>query len=461
MRKRDSMSEPPVIDTKKALLESISSGDHERALLVIQELSIDEQRRTIDRLSAAQREGLVDVLPPAAAAELIEHLAEAQAIELLEDISAEKAATIVHELSEEMGGDLLRGMETEDSLAILAELSDAGEQAGLQDRLTYGRDTAGGLMDSEILAFRRSSTIADVVRSLRQTAEADDEPDIQYVYVVDDSDRLVGVLRLRDLVLSRGVLPIDEVMLTNPHRVTVNQTLEELDDLFESRPFLGLPVVDEQGTLRGIVSRDDVQEALAERQTNSYLKSSGIISGEELRSMPLYERCTRRLSWLAPNILLNLVAASVIAAYEDTLQAVVALAIFLPVVSDMSGCSGNQAVAVSIRELTLGLLKPADYMRVLVKESLLGFFNGIILGVVLGVIVFFMKGNLALSLVIGGALSLNTIVSVLIGGLVPLLLKRFKVDPALASGPILTTCTDMCGFFLVLSLASMVISRLS
>ena len=174
MRKRDSMSEPPVIDTKKALLESISSGDHERALLVIQELSIDEQRRTIDRLSAAQREGLVDVLPPAAAAELIEHLAEAQAIELLEDISAEKAATIVHELSEEMGGDLLRGMETEDSLAILAELSDAGEQAGLQDRLTYGRDTAGGLMDSEILAFRRSSTIADVVRSPRQTAEADD-----------------------------------------------------------------------------------------------------------------------------------------------------------------------------------------------------------------------------------------------------------------------------------------------
>ena len=127
----------------------------------------------------------------------------------------------------------------------------------------------------------------------------------------------------------------------------------------------------------------------------------------------------------------------------------------------MSGCSGNQAVAVSIRELTLGLLKPADYLRVLLKESMLGFFNGFVLGCVLGTIVFVMKGNLYLSLVIGGALALNTIVSVLIGGLVPLLLKRFKVDPALASGPILTTCTDMCGFFLVLSLASSVLSRLT
>ena len=134
---------------------------------------------------------------------------------------------------------------------------------------------------------------------------------------------------------------------------------------------------------------------------------------------------------------------------------------FLPIISDMSGCSGNQSVAVSIRELTLGVLKPRDYMRVILKEGLLGFFNGVTLGIVLGIIVFLMKGNLYLSLVIGGALALNTIVSVLIGGLVPLVMKRFKVDPALASGPILTTCTDMFGFFLVLSLASMMLSRLT
>jgi magnesium transporter len=176
--------------------------------------------------------------------------------------------------------------------------------------------------------------------------------------------------------------------------------------------------------------------------------------------MPLLTRSYRRLCWLAPNIALNLIAASVIAAYEDTLQAVIALAMFLPIVSDMSGCSGNQAVAVSIRELTLGILRPLDYLRVVVKEGLLGVINGTILGLVLGAVAALWKGNVFLGLVIGAALSLNTILSVLIGGLVPLILKRFRVDPALASGPILTTCTDMCGFFLVLNLATLAMAKL-
>lgn len=455
------MPEPSTNTTKEALLVSLANGDANQAQALLSDITIDDQRRAIDRLNAAERENLMALLSPEQAAYIIEHLAEAQAVDVLEDMPADAAADIVQELPKEVGGDLLREMGAHDASAILAEIDDSEDQAHLQDRVAYGKDTAGGLMDSDILAFQRSATIGDVVQSLQETAEASDEPDIQYVYVVDEDEHLVGVLRLRDLVLSRGALPIDEVMLTEPFRVSVNHTLEDLDDIFEARPFLGLPVVDEHDVLRGIVSRDNVQEALAERQTDSFLKSSGIISGEELRSMPLHERCIRRFSWLAPNIVLNLIAASVIAAYEDTLQAVVALAIFLPVVSDMSGCSGNQAVAVSIRELTLGLLKPADYLRVLLKESMLGFFNGFVLGCILGTIVFVMKGNLYLSLVIGGALALNTIVSVLIGGLVPLLLKRFKVDPALASGPILTTCTDMCGFFLVLSLASSVLSRLT
>ncbi|MFT6862408.1 MAG: magnesium transporter, partial [Akkermansiaceae bacterium] len=191
-----------------------------------------------------------------------------------------------------------------------------------------------------------------------------------------------------------------------------------------------------------------------------YLKAAGIVGGEELRSMPLKHRCTRRLAWLGPNILLNLLAASVIASYEDTLQAVIALAVFLPMVSDMSGCSGNQAVAVSIRELTLGVIQPRDYLRVIIKEGLLGITNGIVLGIVLGTIATLWKGSIFLGLVVGGALALNTILSVMLGGLIPLVLKRFKADPALASGPILTTCTDMCGFFLVLNLATVVIDRI-
>ncbi|MDA8632563.1 magnesium transporter [Verrucomicrobiales bacterium] len=162
-----------------------------------------------------------------------------------------------------------------------------------------------------------------------------------------------------------------------------------------------------------------------------------------------------------PNIVLNLIAASVAAMYEDTLQAVIALAVFLPIVSDMSGCSGNRAVAVSIRELTLGLIRPMEFIRIVWKEGILGIANGFVLGCLHGSAAGLWKGNVYLRLVIGGALFLNTILSVLLGGRDPLVLKHFKIDPALASGPILATCTDVCGFFLVLNLASVAPTKLA
>ncbi|MFT5090925.1 MAG: magnesium transporter [Planctomycetota bacterium] len=210
----------------------------------------------------------------------------------------------------------------------------------------------------------------------------------------------------------------------------------------------------------GIVQRAAVEKATGDQANKTYLESSGIVGGEELRSMKLWTRASRRLSWLSINILLNIAAASVIAFYQDTLAAVIALAVFLPIISDMSGCSGNQAVAVSIRELTLGLVKPREIFRVVVKEAGVGIFNGVILGCLIGCVAWIWQGNVYLGLVVGGALAANTLLAVLIGGLVPLVLRGFKMDPALASGPILTTVTDMFGFFLVLSLASALLPRL-
>ena len=151
---------------------------------------------------------------------------------------------------------------------------------------------------------------------------------------------------------------------------------------------------------------------------------------------------------------------AVIAVFQDTLSAVIALAVFLPIISDMSGCSGNQAVAVSIRELTLGLVKPYEFLRVLAKEAPVGLMNGLALGAILAGVAFLWQGNVYLGAVVGAAMMLNTLVAVVLGGLIPLALKAAKQDPALASGPILTTVTDMCGFFLVLSFASAILPRL-
>jgi len=173
----------------------------------------------------------------------------------------------------------------------------------------------------------------------------------------------------------------------------------------------------------------------AQREKNSFLRISGIVGGEEFRSMPLPQRSFSRLSWLTPNIALNIIAASVIAVYQETLQAAIALAVFLPIISDVSGCSGNQAVAVSIRELALGLIRPTEFTRIFWKESLVGLINGVVLGLLLGAVAYLWKANIYLSLVVAGALALNTILSVLLGGSGPLFLRKLRIDPALASGP--------------------------
>ena len=237
--------------------------------------------------------------------------------------------------------------------------------------------------------------------------------------------------------------------------------MEILLPRFEGSTFLGLPVVDAEGNLAGVLTRRAVMEAKEQRARNIFLKVSGIIGGEELRSHSLPSRCFRRLAFLAPNIVLNIIAASVIAMFQDTLQAVIVLAVFLPIVSDMSGCSGNQAVAVSIRELALGLIRPREVFRVFLKEGSLGLINGLVLGCLLGTVAGIWKENVMLGVVVGGALALNTVVSVMLGGLIPLVLKAAKVDPALASGPILTTVTDMCGFFFVLGFANLALASLT
>lgn len=456
----ETANEEQVIPRYKRLAEAVANKDLIVAQLIVNGASADDQRRMISQLDLSTREQLCELLPPEEAAQLMENLAEVQAIEILEEMPSNIAAHVLQEMDFEISGDLLRELDEKDTEAILAQLDDAEESQELRERVGYDEDCAGSLMSDQVLAFPLTATVADVFSDLEENSEDYTDADVQYFFVVDEDRHLRGVLSLRSLLLGRRSTPIENLMIPNPLSVSVHTTLEELEDLFEEKQYLGFPAVDDEGRLKGIVSRRSVTEALSEHQTDDYLKAAGIVGGEELRSMPLRSRCLRRLAWLGPNILLNLLAASVIASYEDTLQAVIALAVFLPMVSDMSGCSGNQAVAVSIRELTLGVIQPRDYLRVIIKEGLLGITNGIVLGFVLGAIAALWKGSLFLGLVIGAALTLNTILSVLLGGLIPLVLKRFKADPALASGPILTTCTDMCGFFLVLNLATLVIERI-
>jgi magnesium transporter len=368
------------------------------------------------------------------------------------------AAAIVHELESDERADLLAELTEREAAAILAEM-DPKEADEIRTLAEYDADVAGGLMVTELLAYPQEWTVAQLVQDLREKADSYRGYDIQYVYVVSSGRQLRGVLRLRDLLLARHGQPIAELMIEAPLTVRDDTPLDDLHDFFEQHRFLGVPVVDAGNCLLGVVRRTSVDEALQRQTARDYRRSQGIVQ-EELRSMPVWTRSRRRLAWLSVNILLNVIAASVIAWYQETLQQVIALAVFLPIISDMSGCSGNQAVAVSMRELALGVLKPNELMRVLGKEFAVGLINGCALGGLIAGVAWLWKGNPFLGLVVGLALCLNTLLAVSIGGSLPLLMRLLRMDPALASGPILTTITDMCGFFLVLSLAALMLSQL-
>ncbi len=298
------------------------------------------------------------------------------------------------------------------------------------------------------------------MNDLRQNRDRYADFSVQYMYIVDRNDHLTGILRIRDLLFTSPQARLENIMIRSPLSVRDHDALDALREFFTEHDWIGVPVTDSKNKLVGVVRQEDLEEALGQAEVDRYLNISGILGGEEYRSMPLISRCGRRLSWLSINIVLNIIAASVIAAYQDTLTAVIALAVFLPMISDMSGCSGNQAVAVSMRELSLGLVRPGEFWRVFFKEAGLGMINGLVLGILLGAVAWFWKDNTWLGLVVGSALMINTLVAVTLGGLLPLIFKSLKMDPALVSGPILTTVTDMCGFFLVLSLASRVLPQL-
>jgi magnesium transporter len=450
--------------------EMIDSWDRIRTLLAegaapdIVEAYLDtmapsELIRTIFRLSPDEQRHLLTAVSADRAAELIEELPDAHAADLIDDLPARKAAAIVEEMASDDRADLLGGMATQEAEAILEHLDeeDADEARQL---ISYPHDVAGDLMMTEFAVYPMSATVREVIDDLTGREGDYTFLTVHYVYVVVKKRKLKGILRLRDMVFADPEVRIGAIVRP-AETVTPEATLGELDHFFNEHDIAAVPVVDDRGLLLGIVRRRAVLEALADKVEADSMKSAGIVGGEELRSMPLLLRSRRRISWLSVNIVLNIIAASVIAMYEDTLSAVIALAVFLPIVSDMSGCSGNQAVAVSMRELTLGAVVPRDVARVWSKEVTVGLINGLVLGCLLGLAAWAWKGNPLLGLVVGAALAVNTVVAVSIGGTVPLALKGLGIDPAVASGPVLTTITDMCGFFLVLSLASLALPLLT
>lgn len=440
----------------KAIESLVHDEQGEELQVFLDTMTSGEVARAISRLDEEDQAHLLTLLEPEDAADLVEELPDAQGADIMEDLPAEQAAHIIGEMDSDHRVDLLGAMPDSDAEAILEKM-DPEEAEKARQLLEYPPDTAGGIMVTEFVVYSQDLLTSDVLNDLRTNAELYSDIGVQYAYVHTDSGTLVGVLRLRDLVLAPNDRPIREVMIVNPISVLVDAPLNELKQTFDRYMFMGIPVIDDNGHMVGVVERADAEEAHSERSERTFMQFSGIIGGEEIRTLPFLSRAMGRLSWLSINLVLSIAAASVIILYERTIEQITALAVLIPVLANVSGCTGNQAVAVSIRELSLGIIRPRDFTRVLRQELAIGLVNGVVLGALLMLFVVIWKDHLLLGIVVGISLAINTVLAVVLGAGIPLLLRRLNIDPASAAAPMLTTVVDVCGFFLILFLATTVL----
>lgn len=392
-------------------------------------------------------------------ADVLEELPDDIAARTLVHFPVEEAARVVSALISDEEADILQEIPEEQREAIIGSL-DEEQQALAREMLSYPEDSAGGLMQKEFVEVPLRARAGEAVAMLQARAEEIANYPAAYLYVTDNDGVLKGILNLRALLFSAPETRVVSIMTKTPVTVSVEMPGEELYDLFRRHRYLALPVVDRHGVLRGVVTKDDAMQFEIESGEEEFLRFSGIAGGEEVRDMPTWLRARQRLIWLVPKMALNVIVGAVIAHFSGVLEAIIALASILPIISDMGGSAGSQAIAVSIRELSLGRVKPNEVAWVFGKELGIGAINGLALGTLLALGTYAWKGDPMLSLVVGGALVVNSILAVTLGGLLPLFLQRLKLDPAGGSAPILTMTTDVCGFSLVLWLAGYLLGHL-
>jgi len=330
------------------------------------------------------------------------------------------------------------------------------ETADVISLLQYPDDSAGGRMILDYVVVKDDATAADALDTLRQ--QEPEVEDIRSVFVVDAEERLVGELSITRLALARPKTIVRDIMDPDIIFVTSETNQDECARVMERYSLNQLPIVDEDRRLVGVIMSEDIIDVVEEEATKDMYKLAGI-SGERVFG-PLHISMRNRLPWLSINLVTTFLAALVISIFESTIARVVILAMFLPVVSGQGGIGGTQTLTLVVRSMALGEISRRGGSRLLGREIILGVIHGLLLGVAVGLVAYIWKGNYMLGAILGMAMVGNMVIAGLTGAGIPLLLTRLRIDPAVASAVVVTTCTDIIGFFLFLGLATVFVSFL-
>lgn len=332
-----------------------------------------------------------------------------------------------------------------------------GDKKLITELLGYKDDSAGGIMTTEYIALYRRFTISQAIEKIKEIAPKTEH--IETIYVMNNKKKIVGTVSLRDLLVADKDEALEDLM--NPNFIYVNPDLdqEEVARIVSKYDLNAIPVINSQKVMLGIITVDDIVDVIIEEQTEDILKMGGVDKEETLDST-IMQSVKRRLPWLLVNLATAFLASFTIKAFEGIIAQVVALSATMTIIAGMGGNAGSQTVSIIIRSLAMGKVKFNEVKKLILKEVLLGLINGAVIGLVTGEVVSIIYGNFFLGLIIFLAMIGNLIISGFFGLIIPIILEKLKVDPAISSSIFLTTATDVLGFFLFLGLASMFLPKL-
>ena len=406
----------------------------------------------LERLHSLGRAVVVETLGDGLDPEVMVHLGETIREELLEAFDTHRIAAVVHELESDDAVDLIEDLDEADQRELL-EAIPAGERVLYEEALAWPEDSAGRLMRREVVVAPSTWTVGETIDYMRSDAEMPD--DFYDIIVVDPAHRPVGMLALSRMLRTRRPVPVTDIMDVDFRAIPVAMDQEDVAFLFRQYGLVEAPVVEDSGRLAGVITVDDVVEVIEEEHEEDMMRLAGV--GEDDYYSAVVATTRSRSTWLLLNLATAILASVVIAFFDAAIEKVVALAILMPIVASMGGNAGTQTMTVTVRALATKDLTAGGALRAVAKESLVGFINGVMFAVVMGLVAWAWFGDPLLGGVLAVAMVINLLVAGFAGTLIPLGLERAGADPAVSAAVFLTTITDIVGFFCFLGLGTWVL----
>jgi len=417
-----------------------------------------DQAQILIALEADEKKELITCFSNRQLAEIIQEMTLEQQKTIMEEVGLVRSSQVFAEMSVDDAADLLGELGEVKQQEIL-RLMDDTEAADMRELLEYPEHSAGGLMTTEYIVVPKYYTAEETVAKLRKLAP--NAETVYYLYVVDEEEKLKGVLSLRDLIIASPDTRVQDIMYERVVSVPVYMDQEEVAKIMEKYDFLAIPVVDGNQKLIGIITIDDAMDVIKVEATEDFTKMAAITSSGEIQDIntsPL-QAASKRIPWLIALLLVGLLSGNIIAKYEETLTDAIFLAVFIPLIAGMAGNTGTQSLAIVVRGLALGEINKGDIPRLLKREAGVGLIIGTVNGLVIALLAWAWKGP-AYGFVVGVSLWVTLIVATLAGAVVPLILNRLNIDPAVASGPFITTVNDVISLTIYFSIATLFLTYL-